>query len=210
MSTTALFIELLITGMQAGIWLLLLISTVFGVHLINPERIKGFEAIIAVFLLPIVYPAGVLVDHLSASLFRKWERGIRAEYLPNSNRSLTNLLPTVKEPVIINLLGYLRSRVRICRASALNFGLITITGLVLTLTRLRRIPEFPFWRALFVEIVIGTSLTILAVFAWRRINRDYYIWVAGGLGSDANVTDKEILDGILIGEEPLSSKTPAA
>ncbi|MGH9753958.1 MAG: hypothetical protein ACREA2_14360, partial [Blastocatellia bacterium] len=69
MSTTALFIELLITGIQAAIWLILLILCFLGFDWITPERLKGFEAPLAVAILSIVYPTGVFIDNLTARLF---------------------------------------------------------------------------------------------------------------------------------------------
>lgn len=178
MSTTALFIELLITGLQTFSWLALLLFCVFGIDWIDPGRLKGYEAIMAVLLLPIVYPLGILTDYVADEVLRRWEIKTRLQFLKESNQSAVKLLIDMKDPSLANHLGYIRSKIRISRSSTLNFALLTLFSVVLTLVRFREIPGFPFWRVLFLEIILGSSLTVLAFIAWRRFNRSFFRWVA--------------------------------
>ena len=188
MSTTAIFIELLITGLQAAIWLTLLVLCLLGFDWINPERLKGFEAMFAVALLPIVYPAGVFIDYLANQLFSDWEKKIRATYNLDKDQTALKLLMQTKDPALITHFNYIRSRIRICRSSAFNFALITISSLLFTVVRCRTFPRFPFWRTLFLEIAIGGSLTLLAALAWRHINKSFFKWVIRGYDTSINIS----------------------
>jgi len=204
MSTTALFIELLITGLQAAIWLILLILCVLGFDWINPERLKGFEAMIAVLLLPIVYPAGVFIDYLADRLFNRWEMKIRETYNLSKGWSAMRLLMQTKDPALASHFGYIRSRIRISRSSAFNFALITITGVTFTSVRCGNVPQFPFWRTIFLETVIGATLTALAIMAWRHINHSFFKWVVRGYDADANFSEMEMAEESVL-EASLSS-----
>jgi len=46
MSTTALFVDFLIIGVQAGVWIVLVFLSIFGNNTINPAELKGWETIV--------------------------------------------------------------------------------------------------------------------------------------------------------------------
>jgi hypothetical protein len=188
MSTTALFIELLITGIQAAIWLILFILCLLGFDWINPERLKGFELLLAVILLPIVYPIGVFIDNLADSLFRPWEMKIREAYNLKKTQTALTLLMQTKDQSLASHFTYIRSRIRISRSSAFNFALMTIASMAFTVVRLRGVPRFPFWRTLLLEIFVGLSLTALATLAWRRINHDFIKWIVKGYDVNSDIS----------------------
>ncbi|MBW4556914.1 MAG: hypothetical protein KME59_13385 [Trichormus sp. ATA11-4-KO1] len=77
MSTTALVIEHLITGLQAVIWLLLLVLTAFGWNWINLTVLKDFTTILTFVGLAVVYPIGIFVDELADFVFKPWMKRIR-------------------------------------------------------------------------------------------------------------------------------------
>jgi hypothetical protein len=188
MSTTALFIELLITGVQAAIWLALLILCLLGFDWINPERLKGFEVLLAVVLLPIVYPAGVFIDNLADRLFRPWELKIREAYNLKKTQTALTLLMRTKDQSLASHFSYIRSRIRISRSSAFNFALMTVAGVTFTAIRLRGVPGFPFWRTLLLEIFIGLLLTALAALAWRNINHSFFKWIVKGYDVNSDIS----------------------
>ncbi len=68
MNTTLLFVDLLISGVQVGIWLCLLVASFVGFDPAALKELKGWEVAIAAALLPILYPAGVFVDNLADDL----------------------------------------------------------------------------------------------------------------------------------------------
>jgi hypothetical protein len=188
MSTTALFIELLITGVQAAIWLILFILCLLGFDWINPERLKGFEAPLAVALLSIFYPAGVFIDNLADRLFRPWELKIREAYNLKKTQTALTLLMQTKDQSLASHFAYIRSRIRISRSSAFNFALMTIAGVTFTASRLRGVQRFPFWRTLLLEILIGLLLTALAALAWRQINHSFFKWVIRGYDINSDIS----------------------
>jgi hypothetical protein len=198
MSTTALFIELLITGLQAAIWLVLLVLCLLGFDWINPERLKGFEAMIAVLLLPILYPTGIFIDYLADLFFRRWELKIRIAYNLDETQTAVRLLMQTKDPSLAAHFGYIRSRIRISRSSALNFALITIMGLAFTAFRCRNVPGFPFWRTIFLEASIGASLSVLAALAWCHINHSFHKWVVKGFTADAHINETKTTEESLL------------
>jgi hypothetical protein len=204
MSTTALFIELLITGLQSTIWLTLLILSFLGFDWINPERLRGFEIMMATILLPIVYPTGVFVDYLADQLFRRWELKIRESFILDKTQTALKLLMQTKDPSLAAHFGYIRSRIRISRSSALNFALITVTSVIFTITWCRDLPRFPFWRVILLEIALGASLAVLAALAWRHINRSFFKWVIRGYDADANISEMETIEEAVL-EASLSS-----
>jgi len=194
MSTTALFIELLITGVQAAIWLALLILCLFGFDWVNPERLKGFEVMFAVILLPIVYPAGIFIDYLADRLFNPWEMKIRKAYNLKNTQTALKLLVEIKDQTLASHFTYIRSRIRISRSSALNFALLTIASVCFTVIRLRNIPGFPFWKTLLLEVIMGLSLTALAALAWREINHSNYKWVVRGYNINTDISGTETIE----------------
>lgn len=204
MSTTALFIELLITGLQAAIWLTLLILSILGYGWISLERLKGFEAIFAVLLLPIVYPLGVLIDYLADAAFKRWELKIRAKYDLDQTQTVVRLLMQTKDSSLAAHFGYIRSRIRISRSSAFNFALITITSLAFTIIRCRNIVGFPFWRMVILEAGIGVSLSGLAWLAWRHINHSFHQWIIKGYSADSHINEAKTTEESLL-EMSLSS-----
>lgn len=194
MSTTALFIELLITGVQAAIWLALLILCLFGFDWINPERLKGFEVMFAVILLPIVYPTGIFIDYLADRLFNPWEMKIRKAYNLKNTQTALKLLVETKDQTLASHFTYIRSRIRISRSSALNFALMTIASVCLTVIRLRNIPGFPFWRTILLEVSMGLSLSALAALAWRQITHSNYKWVVRGYNINTDISGIETIE----------------
>ncbi|NOT60633.1 MAG: hypothetical protein HOP19_10470 [Acidobacteria bacterium] len=185
MSTTSLFIELLITGVQAGLWIGLLVLTLLGFDWVNLERLKGFEAFLAALALAVIYPLGVLVDYLADELFRKWDLRLRVKHKIDSEQSVWPLLMRITNVALTAQLSYIRNRIRICRSSALNFGLLTLMGTALIGFRCRTKPGFPFWPALWLEILVGIGLTTLATLAWHRLTRSFYKLVNHGLEDKA-------------------------
>lgn len=197
MTTTALFIELLIAGLQSAIWIGLIVLSVFGTDWINLERLKGFETILAVILLPIVYPLGVLIDYLADRVFTRWQKPLRHLYLKDKTQSALKLLTQTKDPFLTNYLDYIRRRIRLSRSAAINFALITVVSVIFTVVRCRSRVGFPFWKAVLFEVALGALLTGVAVLAWHKITCSFFKWVARGFNPDRVITDEGIIEEIL-------------
>jgi hypothetical protein len=180
MSTTALFIELLITGLQAFLWLILVALTTFDYRWMSLDKVKGFEAILAVLLLPIVYPMGVIVDNWADKFFRPWEKRIRSQYALKNEESTTRFFILTKETYLAAQMSYIRSRIRISRATAVNAALITATLFFFLVFRCWELPAFPLKRALAFELIIGTLMALLSALTWKRLNHAFFSILARG------------------------------
>ena len=84
MNTTDIFIEHLIAGVQVGVWLLLLFLSVFGYEWVNIEQIQQMQLILAVILLPFIYPLGIVVDNIADEILQPLHRRIRKSVVPPS------------------------------------------------------------------------------------------------------------------------------
>jgi hypothetical protein len=184
--------------------IILLVLCFLGFDWVNLERLKGFEALLAALLLPIVYPTGVFIDYLADMIFNRWESNIRAAYDLDKTQTAVRLLMQTKDPSLAARFAYIRSRIRISRSSSLNFALITITSVAFTITRCRNVPKFPFWRVVFLEAFIGASLAILAWLAWRHINHSLHKWVVRGYSADTHINEAKTTEESLL-EMSLSS-----
>ena len=69
---------------------------------------------------------------------------------------------------------YNRTRMRISRASALNFGLATIMGIIYILMRSQTSSPNEKWSLFIITLIIGTALTLGAAYTWRKLIRGYF------------------------------------
>ncbi len=133
MSTTTVFAELVIGGLQCLTWITILAMTVFG-----PSRVTSLvdssSPSAVVFLLGFSYALGVVFD-------RVWDTILEVTGLDSRIRTVKEH-ETEGDRIRRKIYGtdpknraafvdYNRSRMRVARVSLFNFVLITITGLLL-------------------------------------------------------------------------------
>lgn len=190
MATTAVFIEILLVGIQAVIWMALLALIVVGpgeVAAWDWEQIQSWAGLLSFAALGMAYAAGVIVDRLADSLFDlyigplvcKKERARRKadkeqeqeeqaaeaagrEPSPRTGASSGEKRLLVRQygGDMTTFLDYVRSRVRIARSTALNLAMVTVLATVLV----------PGADLKVLVAAIGVVSTGLTVFAWKRIN----------------------------------------
>jgi len=83
-------------------------------------------------MLSIFYVIGIIIDRVADALFSGWERKLRKIGFPDSPMPIVVLrfeLARGNEH-LNHQFEYNRTRMRISRASALNFGLATIMGII--------------------------------------------------------------------------------
>ena len=120
MSTTNLFVELLVIGVGAVCWVGMLIMGIFGVEWFEAELLQSYP--ILVVLLAIVYLLGIISDRLADYVFDKLFSGaLRTRYFHEKREyqdarrlifSSSNRLADMHE--------YGRTRIRICRGWAVK------------------------------------------------------------------------------------------
>ena len=173
MTTTNLFVELLVIGVGAACWVALTIMGVFGVEWINIDLAQNYS--VAVVALALVYLLGIITDRLADFVFDKlFSAPLRARYFDEKREyqdarrlifSSSNRLADMHE--------YGRTRIRICRGWAVNAYLIAIS---LNFLLYNQYAEAPWYRT---AMLAGTTGTLLLAFAswssWRMLCATEYL-----------------------------------
>lgn len=170
MSTTQLFIELLIIGLGVAIWLFLLVASLFGYHV--DSSVPKIDTVFVTSLLGIAYVLGIIVDRLAYKLFYRLERATKVKVFGSSSALLLEMITrhistnadALKQQIIYN-----RSRIRICRSWIINFGLISIFFVIWGI----RVKFLDISQVFFLG-VIGLSFCCFSIFTFLTLIRDYY------------------------------------
>ena len=177
MNTTLLFAELLIVGLQASVWLFLLALVVFGTNWLQALSAFGladWQTVIVVIGLSIVYVLGIIIDRLADLIFAGWDKKLRERIFPNAPLSIGVMrFQLGKDNEYLNRqFEYTRSRMRISRASILNFILMTIFGVVL-IAQL----QFPTYaekaKYLIAALAVGVFLSVSAIYTWNKLTQTF-------------------------------------
>lgn len=175
MITTAIFAEILITGLQATVWLTFACFLFGGVEWISAEtlkELKDWASLITFFVLGFAYALGIIVDRLADSLFHPFDNKLRDKYVPSNLPfvAVMRLRVMSNNQGMAAFLAYIRSRVRLARSTAFNL-LLTIPAATTWLTTRESSKS---WVLISTVIVGGLLLFVLAVFVWVRISGTYY------------------------------------
>jgi hypothetical protein len=127
MSTTDLFVELVIIGVGSAIWIFFLIASIFGLSWIDSSKALSLPALIP--FLSLTYVIGIVFDRVADTLFEWiWAKKLFRKYYENKDDFHDDRrIVYIHEGRLANLLEYGRSRLRICRGWALNSSLILLT-----------------------------------------------------------------------------------
>ncbi|KKQ34482.1 MAG: hypothetical protein US52_C0057G0003 [candidate division WS6 bacterium GW2011_GWA2_37_6] len=174
MNTTDIFIEHLIAGVQVGVWLLLLFLSVFGYEWVNIEQIQQMQLILAVILLPFIYPLGIVVDNIADEILQPLHRRIRKSVVGDKDISTARLMLRLQSEHTASQLDYIRRRIRISRSTFINMIIITITSVIFTIGRLQDKLNGDFYKALIFEIIIGSVFIYLSWNSWADFTTTQY------------------------------------
>jgi hypothetical protein len=139
MSTTDLFVELIIIGMGSAIWIFFLIASIFGLSWIDSSKFLSLTTLIP--FLSLTYVVGIVFDRVADTLFEWiWAKKLLSNYYENKDDFHDDRrIVYIHEGRLASLLEYGRSRLRICRGWALNSSLILLTFNLFAWTK---IPDF--------------------------------------------------------------------
>ncbi len=182
MSTTSLFIEILIIGYMGLAWLVMIPAILFGIPDMQSvlDVIDKAEILITITLTSFAYFLGILIDRIADSVLDKWDEIIRNKTRCSDEPSILSMQASlfVKAPESVNRFSYQQSRLRIVRAAVLNVGLFFITSLVFVFTRVSGGND--------KVVALASLLFIAAIWAatffaynritwsyWRRTRREY-------------------------------------
>ena len=169
MSTTNLFVELLIVGIGAFFWILLIVLGVMNVTIESTSIL--FEMKYFIPLVSIIYVLGIVIDRVADSAFDElWGNKIRASIFPDRNDyyRARSLIFSSSES-ISDLLEYNRSRLRICRGWTLNSVMIVLS---LNLYSFRE--KSPSDEVVLLGSVVLLLFSVGAWYAWRNIIKKEY------------------------------------
>jgi hypothetical protein len=178
MKTTELFVELVVVGFGALLWIPLTLLSIFGYSWI-PSGVWDISltqalAIIAIVpVLVITYVFGILIDRLGDLVFDPFDAKIRQEYFTEPEHQRARTIIYVQSESLSTWFHYVRSRLRICRGWALNslFCALSLNALIWS-----RVPSgYPR-----IQLSLAGSLLFLllgggSVYAWLSLTISEYI-----------------------------------
>jgi len=175
MTTTNVFAELLIIGMETIAWIALLIFSLFGYDWIDFAIFNNL--IIAIPLAAAAYVLGIIMDRVSDTLLAGRDHTIRKKVMgERAAESFSHLRSYIlaKSPYLSTDLDYLRSRLRIMRSSTINFGLLAIASAAFIFTRVQSPVRTQYW-ATATAFLLGVILASLSYYAWSASSITYYL-----------------------------------
>ena len=175
MSTTNLFVELIVIGIGAMLWLTLLTLALFGFQWLQ-FKVEILVALV-IPLLSLIYLLGIIVDRIADSIFERiWSKQIRKTVYQESNQQNfyndRRLVLSQQNPITERLL-YAQSRTRICRGWSLNAAVITLTYVILMFSQFRFSPDF--WRILIYGSFSFLTLSFICWIAWKMLKYSDYL-----------------------------------
>jgi 8-oxo-dGTP pyrophosphatase MutT (NUDIX family) len=133
MGTTAIFAEILITGLEGLVWIGLLVASILGITSVDLAGIGDVETLALFLLVAAAYPVGVLVDRAAdwilTAVDRRFDRRVKAfRVQPVVPVHLMRLRLMAPDLGVSTFLDYQRSRVRVARGTVLNLAATVVAG----------------------------------------------------------------------------------
>lgn len=175
MTTTNVFAELLIIGIETIGWIALLIFSAFGYHWLDFSIFNHLA--VAVPLAVAAYVLGIIMDRVSDKLLAGADHAIRRRVLDEQTAKAfapMRLYILAQSPYLSTELDYMRSRLRIMRSSFINFGLLGVTGAAFILSRVVTTTSTRYGAAA-ATLGAGILLASLSYYAWRASSMTYYL-----------------------------------
>ena len=171
MGTTELFVELIVIGIGAVIWIVLGTFSMFGFGWV-PKELFSVSSLIP--FLSLVYIVGIVTDRIADMLFEAiWVPKLQKKHYPSPStaRDDRRLIYT-ENPYLANLIEYGRSRLRICRGWAFNAVLILIAAnfFIATQVSTRGLQNKLF---IWVNLLIG-FIAFFSWYSWLQLQETQY------------------------------------
>lgn len=170
MQTTNLFVELLLIGLGAAIWVLLL-AGLFGISIQDLQALAGNNEVAWIGLaIGFLYVIGIVTDRIADHLMDKRNSKLLNSIYDNNYDQLVRdraFLFKESSPLVDNM-AYGRSRMRICRGWIFNLIPILILGNVYLISAGQH-----FVKVLFFNI-FGVLLMFGFYFAWKKLTLKEY------------------------------------
>lgn len=172
MGTTELFVELVVIGIGAFSWIILLTFSILGYQWVPIEQVFSVTALFP--LLSFIYIVGIITDRLADVIFSElWALNILKKYYPSVEKAIDDrrLIYSSNE-YLANLMEYGRSRLRIARGWAFNSVLNLIAFNLFVLSQVSN-------DVLRTQLLVwGNSmiglLAILSWYSWFELTKAQY------------------------------------
>ncbi|HEX9794855.1 MAG TPA: hypothetical protein VGC54_12800 [Planctomycetota bacterium] len=178
MATTAVFAELLVIGVQVLTWMGLLLLAIAGPGLETQPlavALAGSPALAVLLVVSFAYLFGILADRLADSLFHLIDDDKKKQALAKFDADQLAGIGVMRTAVLMeggaaaDFLDYVRSRMRVVRASALNLPMIGWAALLYAAVRTADGAGVAA-----VSVALGAHvLGAVCVWAWLRIHTTY-------------------------------------
>ena len=177
MNTAALFVEILIAGLESLVWIWLLISIAFSPQW-SSVFIKTFsdvEVFITTVSLGFVYAIGVIIEELTDAIFEPWSNHLKKSFIDSDMPSFYDMQLYVSSHGGRDdeQFDYMRSRRRILRVSAFNIFLIGILALLLLWIQFPYISVSSKIEFSMVILFLGLGGSALSLFAYKRTTKAF-------------------------------------
>jgi len=169
MSTTAIFAEILIIGVQACVWVSMLVFAALPHFRKTVWSLLGrSDVLLAVFGLAMVYTLGILVDRTADTLSHL----LCGRLLKKVPKFSVMRLRVMQDEGRAAFIEYQRHRLRIARATMVNTGLILVAGVALLLRGYFSDPRWPsdFWLVAGLFLAGGMVVLVASCYASQRIH----------------------------------------
>lgn len=171
MNTTNLFVELVVIGVGAAVWVVLLLLSLFGYGWISFDTLLSFPALIPG--LAIVYVLGIVIDRIADKIFERWATPLGSQWFKSAEEyRRARMLIYTRSDALRDLFEYSRSRLRICRGWALNSLFILLTLNLFVWSQMP--PESLRWKISFFGTLFSLLFGIGAWRAWYQLVRNEY------------------------------------
>lgn len=173
MNTTNLFVELVVIGIGAVIWVTLFVFSFLG-YAWAPPLDKWFSLAMLIPAVSIIYVLGIIVDRLADSCFETfWSKALRNKWFQSIDEYYRSRRLIYKSSERIgDLLEYGRSRMRISRGWTFNSALILIGfNLFMALRSSQFENRVLVWVVGSVALI---ALTYGAYFSWLKLTVTEY------------------------------------
>ena len=176
MSTSKIYIELLIIGYLGIISIVYVLLLIYGIpnleNILN--KIDELEFLISIILTSFAYYFGILLDRISDTLLYHWDKNIRKNFELDGEPSILEMQAKlfINSPESVRRYGYQQNRIRIIRASILILSvLLFILSFLLLHDRYSDLGSTNLPNHLFYVFAFWS----LSLFTFSRITRSYWI-----------------------------------
>ena len=201
MSTTTVFVELLITGIQASAWVMMLVIAAVGYEWIFNllPQLEKWVSLVSIIVFTFWYSLGIIMDRLAnifLLVFRPGALLLNSSWIKRKTDSVTKDVRRIKilanEKSISHLLEYLLSRLRIVRATALNMILITISCVIMVVARCNSFGCISTANAVLVALGIGVTLLVATFLMLGMLEIEYDALLTNAEKEIAKIKDEPL------------------